>query len=227
MAEVRAESPLTKLSRRQVWLILAGFPALYWINGLMPWTMGLFVRQEHDHLVWFYVSTCILHWTSFIVVVVLVKRSGGAMEDIGLRFGPAGWLTLTIVVFAAGAVWIWLRSMWGAAETPVEGWQIMYPWTPLERWLFVFVAFSAGVCEETVYRGFGIRALQARGVRTWKAVVLATLSFVLIHGLFGVIAFPFLFVAGLLYAGLFLWRRSLTLGIYVHALFDVMAVAAV
>ncbi len=56
---------------------------------------------------------------------------------------------------------------------------------------------------------------------------LATLSFVLIHGVFSLIAFPFLFLGGLLYAGIFVWRKSLTPGFYLHALFDVMAVAAI
>jgi hypothetical protein len=84
-------------------------------------------------------------------------------------------------------------------------------------------AISAGFCEELIYRGFGIRVLQGRGMRTWLAVLLASLSFVMIHGVSAVFLFPFLFIAGLIFSGIFLWRKSLTLGICLHAMFDLLA----
>jgi membrane protease YdiL (CAAX protease family) len=122
---------------------------------------------------------------------------------------------------------IGLRQAAPVHADPPGDWRFYYPFTLAERSLFIFVAISAGFCEEVVFRGFAISALKQRGWKTWQAVLLATLSFIGIHGIAGIFLSPFLFVAGLFYAGLFLWRRNLTLAIYVHTLFDLMSVAAV
>lgn len=217
---------LGALTQRRLWLILAGIPAVYWINGFMPWSYGLFVQQDHRFFVPFMISICVLHWASLLVTVATVHRTGAGLEEIGVFWSPLRLLILIGIVVAAGIGWIVLRGTWPATETP-QAWQLMYPWSMVERCFFVFVSLTAGICEEVVYRGFAIRALQARGMRTWKAVSLAALSFVLMHGLYGVFASPFLILGALVFSGLFLWRKSLAPGMYVHALFDVMSVAAV
>jgi membrane protease YdiL (CAAX protease family) len=71
-----------------------------------------------------------------------------------------------------------------------------------------------------VYRGFGITVLRASGLRAGLAVVLPTVSWVLVHGVGGVLLFLPHFLVGLLFAGLFLWRRRLAPVLFVHALVD-------
>jgi membrane protease YdiL (CAAX protease family) len=95
-----------------------------------------------------------------------------------------------------------------------------------ERLFWIFMSFTAGFCEELVYRGFNIRALQGRNLRTWLAIGLATLSFVFMHGISVMRVSPFLtiYIAGLLFSALFLWRRSLVPGICLHTLFDLAAI---
>ena len=225
-SDTEPASPLATISRRRLWLILAGIPTLYWINGFMPWSYRLFVKQDHDSYLAFMSCIVVLHWTSLAVVIATVRRSGAQLSDIGVFWSVPRLLVLVAVVGIVGGGWIAMRSTWPATENP-ESWQTMYPWTMTERWFFVFVSLTAGICEEVVYRGFAIRALQARGMKTWQALAVAALSFVLVHGLFGVFMSPLLVVAALIYSGLFLRPKSLTPGIYVHALFDVMAVAAV
>ncbi len=128
---------------------------------------------------------------------------------------------------AVGGILIYLRQQYPMHDEPPGDFRFFYPFTLAERCLFVFMAISAGFCEETVYRGFAITKLQGRGWRTWQVIVLSTLSFIFMHGIAGLFMFPFLFVVGLFYAGLFLWRRNLTPCIYLHTLFDLMAVAAI
>jgi membrane protease YdiL (CAAX protease family) len=113
-----------------------------------------------------------------------------------------------------------------ATSKPSSESSVVSPVTTVERLFWIFMSFTAGFCEELVYRGFSIRALQGRNARTWLAVVLATLAFVLMHGINVISLFPFLtiYIAGLLFSFLFLWRRSLIPGICLHALFDLAAI---
>jgi membrane protease YdiL (CAAX protease family) len=88
------------------------------------------------------------------------------------------------------------------------------------------MSLTAGFCEELVYRGFAISALRGRGMRAWQALIIASVSFVFVHGLAGVFAFPVYFTFGLLFGGLFLWRRTLAPGMCLHAAFDMFAILA-
>jgi membrane protease YdiL (CAAX protease family) len=101
----------------------------------------------------------------------------------------------------------------------------MYPGPVLaEQVYWVFMSFSAGFCEEVVYRGFGITALRARCWATWLAVLLATLAFVFVHGVAGAFQFPAYFGMGLLFAAVYLGTRSLVPGICLHTAIDLGAI---
>jgi membrane protease YdiL (CAAX protease family) len=212
-----------------VLLVLIGFPALYWVNTFTPWSLGLFWSGNRDWWPGFPLSTGALHWGTTLAVLYFVRCAGGTPRDIGLKANLAGVLLMLGLLLALGGAMVALRP-WCAApydQAPAAFPAIMYPATTLEAALWVFAAVSAGFCEELIYRGFAIRVLVGRGMRTWLAVVLASLSFVMIHGAAGLIMLPMLFLVGVVYSGIFLWRKSLTLGILLHAVFDLFAVWAV
>ncbi|QDU31961.1 CAAX amino terminal protease self- immunity [Anatilimnocola aggregata] len=217
----------TKLPRWQLLTIMVGFPLAYWINGLMPWCYGLFVKRDHSFFIPFGLSVCLLHWASLLAALYFLRQAGGRPSDLGFHMRVGGMVALVVTVVVVGGLLIAVRRAWPIFEAPPNDVRFYYPFTLAERCFFIFMALSAGICEEIVYRGFAISALQGRGWRTWQAVVLSTLSFVFIHGIASIFMFPFLFLAGLLYAGIFLWRKDLTLAIWLHALFDVMAVMAI
>lgn len=222
-----SDAPLARLPRWQALTVLVGFPLAYWINGLTPWSYGLFVERDHRFFLPFGVSICLLHWASLALTLWFVRRSGATPREIGLHLRAKGLFAFAAVVAVVGGALIALRTAFPIHEAPPGDWRVSYPFTLDERIFFVFLALSAGFCEEVVYRGFAITALRQRGWRTWQAVALATLSFVMIHGVAAIFLFPFLIAAGLIYGGIFLWRKSLTPLIYLHALFDVTAVLAV
>ena len=225
-SQQQAAGKLSDLPLSQGLTLLIGFPLVYMANGLMPWSYGLFVEGDRKWYVPFFCSLIVLHWLSVAFTVLFLRRAHVPLSEIGFRWKISGVATFFIILTVAGAALIALRATWGAGELPTEKWQLLYPFTISERCLWVVVAITAGFCEEFVYRGFGIRYLQARGLRTWKAVTLATLSFIFIHGFAAFIAFPFFAIAGLIFAAIFLWRNSLTPVIYIHALFDLSAVLA-
>lgn len=213
--------------RWHVLVLLIGFPLAYWINGLLPWSYNLYVKRDHDYFIPFGASVCVLHWASVLFTLWSLKQIGSRPRDIGFHLRAGGILALVVSVVAIGAALIFTRQTWPLHDAPPKDFTFFYPFTLPERCFFVFMALSAGICEEIVYRGYAITSLQARGWRTWQAVLLAAISFVFMHGIAALFLFPFLLVVGLVYGGLFLWRKSLTPLIWLHALFDLMAVMAI
>lgn len=92
------------------------------------------------------------------------------------------------------------------------------------RW-FAALSVTAGICEETIYRGFLIRYI---GVSPWHwgilaAVVISSVSFGAAHLYLGAHAVSTL-AGGFIFALLFLITGSLVLPMIVHAAADLLAI---
>lgn len=128
---------------------------------------------------------------------------------IGLLAGVAGWLTVIGALLAVG-VSIWYLG--GEDLLPKQP-PAMIPWIAgLPIVLRIGISVSAGVVEETFFRGF----LQPR-----VGLGLSTVLFVLAHAsyeqpmmLLGV------FLLSVIYGLLVRWRQSIWAAIAAHALFD-------
>ena len=217
---------MSQIPRWQGRLVLVGFPLAYMANSFTPWSYGLFGEDNRGWYMPFFYSIIFLHWLSVAVVVILLKRARVPLTEMGFRWKSRGVAAFILILAAAGASLIALRTSWGTSDPPTEQWMMLYPYTVAEKWLWILVSISAGFCEEFVYRGFGIRFLESGGWRVWQAVALTTLSFVFIHGIAAFFAFPFYALAGLAFAAIFLWRNSLAPVIYCHSLFDLSAILA-
>lgn len=208
-------------------VLLVAFPMAYWINGFLPWSYQFFVKRDHGFFIPFGASVCLVHWASVCFALWSLQKIGARPRDIGLHISTGRIALLVTIVVAIGTALIAARQRWPIHDAPPQDFTFFYPFTLPERCFFIFMALSAGICEEIVYRGYALTALQGRGWRTWQAVLLAAISFVFMHGIASLFLFPFLFVVGLVYGGLFLWRKSLTPLIWLHCLFDLMAVVAI
>lgn len=211
-----------RIPRWQFVVVLVGFPVLYLANSFLPWSVGQWEGQDHSFYIPFWISIAILHWTSVALVILLIKRARGHLRDVGLDLSTGKALIMVSLYLLVGLGFILFRATW-PDETAASS-AGSAPRTLPEQFFWLFMSLTAGFCEEFVYRGFAIRYLQGRGVRTWVAVLAATLAFVLVHGKAAQIIFPILLVAGLLFSVLFLWRRSLVPGICLHALIDLYAI---
>jgi membrane protease YdiL (CAAX protease family) len=200
---------------------------LYWANHLTPWNFGLFREGDRSWYSYFAASIVALHWLTLLVMVAQVRRAGATLADIGLKLTPARVIAALVVFALAGGGLLWLRSTWPLPTEPPEGWQIIYPVTWGERTLMLFASFSAGVCEELIYRGYALAVLRGRGMRLWLALLLSGLSFGMMHGIPGVILMPMYLIAHAAFAGVFLGCRGLWPAIYLHVLWDMMMVLAV
>ena len=95
------------------------------------------------------------------------------------------------------------------------------------RWemaLAVVLVAVVAVSEETIFRGYLIRRLQAATSSTTAAVLLSSVIFALGHGYEGSLGAVTVGVMGLIFALLYLWRQSLIVPIVLHFLQDFLAI---
>jgi membrane protease YdiL (CAAX protease family) len=92
------------------------------------------------------------------------------------------------------------------------------PWLPVVAFVAVVMA---PICEETLFRGFILQGLE-RGLRgPWPVLVSAAFfAFVHVYPL----VMPSVFVIGVLFALLFMWRRSLLASMTAHATVNLVVV---
>jgi membrane protease YdiL (CAAX protease family) len=227
MPRRETDSTLISLPLWQVMLVLVGLPAIYMANSLLPWSIGLLRRHDHSFFLEFWTSIAILHWGSVALVTVLLKRTGERLDKIGLHFSPIRVAVMVGIPVVVGLALTLLHEVSGVKHISAsEPSAVVAPATMGERLFWIFISFTAGFCEELIYRGFYIRVLQGLNMRIWSAVGLATLAFVLMHGINVLHLSPVLtiYIAGLFFSALFLWRRSLVPGICLHALIDLSAI---
>jgi membrane protease YdiL (CAAX protease family) len=207
----------------QVMVVLLGMPAIYVANSLSPWARGLFQYRDHAFFLPFWTSIAVLHWGSTMMVLLLLKRAGRRLSDIGLEMSALRIAAMAGIPLLAGLGLTVLAETSGANQGLSVELSPVLPATRGERVFWIFISFTAGFCEELIYRGFGIRALRWRNVPAWLAVGLPNLAFFFMHGVWAMTlsAFVTIGIAGLLFSALFLWRRSLVPGICLHALIDV------
>jgi membrane protease YdiL (CAAX protease family) len=143
--------------------------------------------------------------TQFGFVALDVPREIGA----GLLLGIGAWGAVLLGAFVLGAV---LWALGGADAVPHKPPDLI-PWiAALPIALRLLVSLSAGVVEETFFRGF----LQPR-----IGIALSSLLFVFAHFSYGQ---PLMLVGiatlSLIYAFLVRWRQTIWPAIAAHALFD-------
>lgn len=86
--------------------------------------------------------------------------------------------------------------------------------------VFILLSMVAGFVEEIIFRGYLQRQLATLSGKTYVGLVLSALVFGGGHGYEGAPRMFLIFILGLLFGCLALWRKSLRPGMIGHALFD-------
>jgi membrane protease YdiL (CAAX protease family) len=80
--------------------------------------------------------------------------------------------------------------------------------------VIVWAIITAPVCEEILFRGLAVKALQSRGFARGTIWLITTAAFAAIHlPYFGVASTTYIFAWGGVVTAIRLWRRSLTPGL--------------
>ncbi len=180
-----------------------------------------------------YYSNSILQWIGVIAIGTLWYFKDRSFIDLGLgspQMTPIAWgLILGFIIWYVLDTWWELRNAANIADTK-EKWRKNIPFLP-ENWQelrhFFFVAFTAGVCEEIIFRGFCIQYFLAWNqdnlLGTWLSILLPAFLFSIGHVYQGFLAVLKTLFMAILLGWVFILTKSLWIPILLHFLVDVIS----
>jgi membrane protease YdiL (CAAX protease family) len=176
-----------------------------------------------------YVTIVAMEWTLVAVAAAIAHSRGLTLGHLGQTLANP---RLTLAVTAFGLVALLALTLFNARqvrsapredlEATVEKARKFVPVGRAQIAGFVFVAFTAGICEEILYRGWLVNFLGALFGSIWIGVIVAAILFGVGHayqGRQGMIATGSL---GLIFGSMYIWIRSLVPGEVLHAGIDLV-----
>jgi uncharacterized protein len=182
----------------------------------------------HPHRAAMYMVTILWEWSLVAYIAWGVRRRGSSMGAlIGGKWDSAKafffdmavaagfWLTALVVLFCAAM----------ALHTPRGGEAIrfMLPQSSVEMLLWVLTSVTAGICEETIFRGYFQKQFIAWTGNVSVGVLLSAALFGVGHVYQGVRSATVIAIYGLLFGILAEFRKSLRPGMMTHAWHDGIA----
>jgi uncharacterized protein len=160
-----------------------------------------------------------IHWINlFALVAVLLfwERRGSA--SIGLR--PFRWAALAIGLLAGFAITVLSSFLVNVLQLKVDT-QFAQNLMSLPLGLRVLLVLTAGLFEETLFRGYGIERLTTLLGSRWVAAALTWGAFVAGHApAVGWAYLPPIAIVSALITLLYLWKRDLLLNMTAHSTVD-------
>jgi uncharacterized protein len=127
-----------------------------------------------------YLSSSAALWVLAAVTLLAARAGGFTWGLLGVRPLPlSSFLLWTAAATGAALGLVAAGRLLRLQESPLL--RQLIPVTRAERAAFVGLSFSAGVCEEFVFRGFLISALFVATESLWLAVLLAAGAFAIVH----------------------------------------------
>lgn len=176
-----------------------------------------------------YLETYAIEWTLFVACLASWSAADRPLAGLGIAL-PA---TAAFKVGAALTLAACLAALWhmrrhrtlsedeaASARARFEDVLVLLPHTPRERVAALGLAFTAGVCEELLFRGFLLAYLDA--YLPWLAAVLGSaVIFGLAHAYQGAGGALRCGMIGLVTALLYVWTGSILLPALLHVVVDV------
>lgn len=175
-----------------------------------------------------YIGTIVTQWALVVFVLWLWLHNGRRLADLGLHFqiNYRFWTGLLLAVVAAVAFAYRSRQVMRdprrqeVFRRAFDRVGVILPHSHQELRSFMAVAFTAGVCEEILYRGFLIWYLFWL-VGLWPALVVSSLLFGLAHTYQGWRGIVLTGLIGLLEAMFYVLTASLWVPMLLHVAIDV------
>ncbi len=184
-----------------------------------------------------YGLTIIWEWLLFLIVLWGVKKNGGTLRDlVGGRWQHFEDVLLDCAL-AAGFLMVWLivavviSAAMGQLDPSQTSHQLeearktlgfLAPRTGMELTLFVMLSCTAGICEETIFRGYLQKQFQSWSGNAAIAIFAQGLFFGAAHGYEGLKKMSLIAVLGILFGVLAHFRKSLRPGMIAHSSFDIL-----
>lgn len=162
------------------------------------------------------------------VLVLLVLRFGEGLNVSSIGWRAPRWTTLLwgvvafVLIFMAQPLgMLLLRSVGGSMPN-----EAIHKLMNVPLWLLGLTVLRAGVCEEVLFRGYGIERLTALSGSRIIGAIIPALIFMLGHmEAYGIKYLMFLIPVTTILTALYLWRRDLWSNMLAHFLTDAVGLA--
>jgi membrane protease YdiL (CAAX protease family) len=191
----------------------------------MPYLMALQARMPIPRDVprsALYASSAAGLWALAVVAVAAAFGSGFSRIALGLAW-PASWATQ--LAWAAALAAAGVGTMFAARALGIRESQLLaylLPRTGTERVAFIGLSFTAGICEELVFRGFLVTMLHTASGSMLLALVVSSFAFGVVHAYQDSGGMARATLLGLLLAAPFVLTGSLLAPIIAHVAIDLV-----
>ena len=177
-----------------------------------------------------YRQTIALEWVAFAVLATTWFYLGRPTSDLGFVTpgGTGFWISAAFVVaVSAYLIFAWQKSISFTQEEKqknIESFgdlRYFLPTSKRDYRYFFATSITAGIVEETLYRGFVLWYLM-QFMPVWAAVIVSSIAFGLGHSYQGAGGIARVTIIGLVFGGLFVLSGSIWLPILGHFLLDAL-----
>jgi membrane protease YdiL (CAAX protease family) len=172
---------VNKNSKLSAWLTLAAFIIVFAaVYGAIKYLQALIMPHfslngPREIAAFRAASSVVLVWAELGATLLVMRLRGQTMSDLGWRksSSPWGWLAafVTVTVYAGFAV---MGPM-------LKGAPLLTDWSFFRIAMGLGIGISAGICEETMFRGFVMTQARDGGAPVMVQVLLSLVSFGLAH----------------------------------------------
>jgi membrane protease YdiL (CAAX protease family) len=200
--------------------LLVGWPLLGYVvmkQGQSEMETALF-----DPVIQLYLPTIIIELLIFTLIILVLKRGDETLKNIG--WGSFNLKNLFIGIgflFFANAILLTLGLILNFKQAKEI--EFLLPKTMTDRVFWILMSLTAGIAEETGFRGYVLTKLNLFVKNWWVTAVISSFFFGVGHFYQGWGGAVLTGIYGLLFCGLFIWRKSLAPCIVAHFLQDASA----
>ena len=170
----------------------------------------------------FYIVTLFYEWLLFVLVVAGVRRRGASvlivlgdhwhsarqvLRDIGIAAGF--WIVAWVLLWIFG----WLLRIAALGHNT----QFMLPHRGIELTFWIALSVTAGICEETIFRGYLQRQFMALTKNAPAGILLSAATFGAAHTYQGFRMVILIGLYGSMFGTLAYWHGSVRPGMIAHA----------
>jgi len=175
-------------------------------------------------------SSTISQWTLFAITIGAWIAQDRSFETLGFQLTLDAPFFLALVITIAG--FVFLANQLHRAKNPSKEdlmklhsqqgrLEALFPRNGNELGRFYLLSITAGIVEETLWRGFMIWAL-SQVMPLWIAAIISVVAFGICHAYQGLANVPMVTLVGAVFTILFLLTGSLLLPIILHAGVDII-----
>ena len=217
------DSRLPAVQKLFLIFLLLGYPLLSILLNLFGSGDTLEIESRINQV---YIPTLVIHVIILGGIWFGMKKSGGGLADLGMGKDDVTFANfLSGIIFFVGAFALMIiikTSIARSGYLPEKDFAYVLPVTLDEKMFWVMLSVSAALFEEICFRGFIISRLKLISGNYLIGALAGSLAFSMGHlyqGIFGVII---TFIYGMLFAGLYIARKSVFPCIVAHFLQDVI-----